>query len=506
VRASANGLNGVADTSHSRSSRSDSRKSDRATGFDEVLNGARRRSKEPAPIEQDRAPAAAENAKPARSKRTAKRETSAQEEPTATAESPDGSAVKPEPSARKSGSQEQSEAHGTQAAGEEQAVDPVDEGATDPASWGSGEAEVAAADAATAPIINVTELVADDSVDPTSTDSQATGLAAVSISTTQDAEKLAESADPTGIRPTSSTPVGGVTISTSTTVQPLDAASAAAPEQSPGGLPAGAPNAEDSGAQTQRSGLPTAGVARQAPTSASAESSPDAHPAPKQADADSDVLSVTSNAADVVEALDTAHSRPTTAASHVPEQSGPDPAAAVRALESFGTRQLKTDAPTDPGQLPHATPEARFAEQNHPTIVAGVRGQLLPTGGTMHLRLDPPELGPLAVTVRLHNGVMQASFETANDEAAKLLSHSLGALKTSLESQGVNVERLHVHQAPKSEQFNQNGNNSDREGQQGQSRDGQQDHAARQDHQRREMLRRMWRKLTGAEDPLDMVA
>jgi flagellar hook-length control protein FliK len=125
----------------------------------------------------------------------------------------------------------------------------------------------------------------------------------------------------------------------------------------------------------------------------------------------------------------------------------------------------------------------------------------------MQIRLDPPELGPLAVTIRLNDGVMEASFETSNDQAAKLLSHSLSALKTSLEAQGVTVDRLHVQQAPKSEQANQQGNNGDsRDQQQNGSRDPQQDHAARQEHQRKEMLRRMWAKLRGVEDPLDMVA
>jgi flagellar hook-length control protein FliK len=128
----------------------------------------------------------------------------------------------------------------------------------------------------------------------------------------------------------------------------------------------------------------------------------------------------------------------------------------------------------------------------------------MPNGGTMHIRLDPPELGPLAVTVRLRNGVMEASFETSSDEAAKLLSHSLGSLKTSLESQGVSVERLHVQQAPKSEQSSSQGDEGGQ--QQGQHREPQQEQQARQEHQRREMIRKMWRKLRGADDPLDMVA
>lgn len=154
---------------------------------------------------------------------------------------------------------------------------------------------------------------------------------------------------------------------------------------------------------------------------------------------------------------------------------------------------------------PPLAPEVRFAEENHATIIREMRGQLMPDGGTMRLRLDPPELGPLAVTVRLRNGVIEASFEASTEEAAKLLSHSLGTLKSSLETQGVNVERLNVQHAPKSEPANQN-QDGGRDGQQGQGRDMQQEQSARQEQQRREMLRRMWRKLSGAGDPLDMVA
>jgi flagellar hook-length control protein FliK len=202
----------------------------------------------------------------------------------------------------------------------------------------------------------------------------------------------------------------------------------------------------------------------------------------------------------------------TTTSVPVPATPGPDAAgAAARAMEALvpnapHTAQQPPAASQAPAALQPLAPEAQFAEDNHPNIVAGVRGQLLPSGGTMQIRLDPPELGPLSVTIRLNDGVMEASFETQNDQAAKLLSHSLSTLKASLESQGVSVERLHVQQAPRSEQPGQQGGNGDRDSQQNQARDPQQEHAARQEHQRREMLKRMWRKLTGAEDPLDLVA
>ncbi|MDB5290216.1 MAG: flagellar hook-length control protein [Phycisphaerales bacterium] len=146
-----------------------------------------------------------------------------------------------------------------------------------------------------------------------------------------------------------------------------------------------------------------------------------------------------------------------------------------------------------------APPEARFAQDNHPQIVSSVHGQLLPNGGSMQLRLDPPELGALHVTVQMRDGVMTVSFGTANDQATRLLTHSLGQLKTALESQGVSVEKLHVEQSPR-EQGSTGG-----EGRQPQDQSAA-DHPAQQEQQRREMLRRMWRRLSGGQDPLDLVA
>lgn len=146
-----------------------------------------------------------------------------------------------------------------------------------------------------------------------------------------------------------------------------------------------------------------------------------------------------------------------------------------------------------------ASPEVQFAEVNHPKLVTAIHGQLLPNGGSMQLRLDPPELGALHVTVRMQDGLMSAAFETSNDQATKLLSHSLGDLKTVLESQGVSVEKLQVRQT-RQEQPGQGSSEERRQG------SGAQDPDARREQQRRELLQRMWRRLNGSGDPLDMVA
>jgi flagellar hook-length control protein FliK len=222
------------------------------------------------------------------------------------------------------------------------------------------------------------------------------------------------------------------------------------------------------------------------------------------------------SSADVVEAIDAGADAPADGAGAVAAAPANAPAAPSPDLPASASDAMSAGLVPDPAAKaaqPSAAaasqaavpPEVRFAEDNHANIVREMRGQLMPEGGTMRLRLDPPELGPLAVTVRLRNGVMEASFETSSEEAAKLLSHSLGALKASLETHGVHVERLNVQQAPKAEPATAQDGGRDAQ-QQGQERDLQQEQSARQEHQRREMLRRMWRKLSGTDDPLDMVA
>ena len=99
-------------------------------------------------------------------------------------------------------------------------------------------------------------------------------------------------------------------------------------------------------------------------------------------------------------------------------------------------------------QLAPLPPEVQFAENNHGKIVSSVHTQLLPNGGTMQIRLDPPDMGTMSVSVHMRDGVMSATFETSTDQASRLLSHSLGQLKTALESQGVSVGAIHVQQRP----------------------------------------------------------
>ena len=168
------------------------------------------------------------------------------------------------------------------------------------------------------------------------------------------------------------------------------------------------------------------------------------------------------------------------------------------------TSQTQAPAATATHAAPAApqTPVAQFAETNQPAIVSTIHGSLLPDGGTMNITLNPPDLGAMQISVKMENGVMSASFQTSTDQATRLLTHSLGQLKNALEIQGVSVDRLHVQQTSSSE--GSGSKSGDSEGGKNQSQ--QDGRSPQQEEQRRETLRRMWRRIRGQGDPLDLVA
>jgi flagellar hook-length control protein FliK len=177
------------------------------------------------------------------------------------------------------------------------------------------------------------------------------------------------------------------------------------------------------------------------------------------------------------------------------------PTAILAAPLQTGTTAAGAAKVQAPAAAAPVAPEAQFVSANHPSIVTGIHGKLLPNGGTMTLRLDPPELGALQVSVHMRDGVMTAAFETSNDQATRLVSHSLSQLKSALESAGMSVEKLHVQQSPRQE----SGDGGERQSNQKQDQQDQREQA-RQEQQRRHVLNKMWRKLAGGEDPLDLVA
>lgn len=159
---------------------------------------------------------------------------------------------------------------------------------------------------------------------------------------------------------------------------------------------------------------------------------------------------------------------------------------------------------TDP-QVAFATQAAQSnpddaMEQNRDRIVTAVESQISTKGGSMRIRLDPPELGSMQVKVEMRGETVSATFQTSNDQAAKILTHGLGMLKSALERQGLSVDRLQV-QTTRNDAENSNMGDSNNG-----SSTAWQGYQNQQDQQRRQTLNQMWKRASTGRDPLDMVA
>lgn len=224
------------------------------------------------------------------------------------------------------------------------------------------------------------------------------------------------------------------------------------------------------------------------------------------ADAGSDTLNASADAVDAADVAGKTMSRlagmsagdaTTLSSSSAPTVAPPNPASTRTSVPVVQGAQQQPSVPI-------ASDEDAIARQNIDRIVNGVRGDLLPRGGSMQIRLDPPQLGSLNVSVRVQDGVLSATFQTSNAQATQMLSQTMTQLKSALEATGVSVERLHVRQTSASRSSDDSrGSTGDGRQQPGES---DQQSFAQNEHQRREMLQRMWRRLGIGNDPLDLVA
>jgi len=88
--------------------------------------------------------------------------------------------------------------------------------------------------------------------------------------------------------------------------------------------------------------------------------------------------------------------------------------------------------------------------------------QLGDGGGQVRLRLHPPELGTLQLTLRMEGGQMQARMEVENSLAKDALLNNVQTLKDRLSEQGMQIESFDVQVS--SDAGGSNGSNLDRQG------------------------------------------
>ena len=167
-----------------------------------------------------------------------------------------------------------------------------------------------------------------------------------------------------------------------------------------------------------------------------------------------------------------------------------------QAVDATGAGKAQVKAPVF--QLPQQQTAPSLPESNIDALTSHIRHNL--GGGktqhTMTIRLDPPALGSMRVSVSMQDGQMTAMLSTSSDVATKLLQQSLPHLRASLEQAGLQVDRIQIGRISAMQQAGTDGglgqNQSEQQG--GHNQDAreqmQQNH---RDQQRRETLRRLWR-------------
>lgn len=97
-------------------------------------------------------------------------------------------------------------------------------------------------------------------------------------------------------------------------------------------------------------------------------------------------------------------------------------------------------------ETPHAANENTFDQ-----VVLGLRTKIDAKNGKAEIRLEPPNLGVVHVSMQLTNGQLTAEFKSGSSMVRDLLSTNLDRLKSTLESQGVAVDRIAVNPTPAAE-------------------------------------------------------
>jgi len=142
------------------------------------------------------------------------------------------------------------------------------------------------------------------------------------------------------------------------------------------------------------------------------------------------------------------------AANNLPESSF---AANSNAASSASVTNTQAQAPTSPlipigASFYHPGWSQAMAQQVATQASLFFRQQ---ANGThiAQMRLDPPELGPIKVSISIQDGVAQAAFVASNATVRQALENSLADLHQALQEKGLSLGQAHVGQQDRQETF-----------------------------------------------------
>jgi len=111
-------------------------------------------------------------------------------------------------------------------------------------------------------------------------------------------------------------------------------------------------------------------------------------------------------------------------------------------------------------------------------LTRGLSSAINQRGGSVTLRLTPPDLGLVRIDMAVRDGVVSAKFTAQSESVRNLLMDQMGQLRQALDRQGLSVDKIEVQvtQPSASSDFDQQSQDMRRDGRsagQYHARDGQ---------------------------------
>ncbi|MBL8746779.1 MAG: flagellar hook-length control protein FliK [Phycisphaerae bacterium] len=136
------------------------------------------------------------------------------------------------------------------------------------------------------------------------------------------------------------------------------------------------------------------------------------------------------------------------------------------AIHSDSNQRPTTSPPSLNNSQPHSPQPSQDTPPAPQLVARGLTAALAQRGGVIHVRLVPVSLGEVQIHMQLDAGAVSVRIDAATPAAQNLLNDHLALLRNSLESRGLQVDRLAVSltpapAAPQSGTTSQNHSNSD---------------------------------------------
>jgi flagellar hook-length control protein FliK len=125
----------------------------------------------------------------------------------------------------------------------------------------------------------------------------------------------------------------------------------------------------------------------------------------------------------------------------------PKPAAVSASPGAGPAARAAPAAQSLPPLAPPPSPVA-VSDPNVARVARGLQNAIAQRGGSVTLRLQPPELGLVRIELAVVNGTANVRFQADDESVRMLLSHQMGNLRHALEGHGLSVERMDVQTMP----------------------------------------------------------